>query len=141
MNISIFLMIVFQIIAIWIVPIIVVLPPLTGIWGQIGLECNSRICTILKDDNGNNPKHYLKLLAVYGPGLVLIAADVSIFLKMRVIVTYFLHAFPYTYVYIILYIFSANLGILRNMLRTTTNMKFSLPNNAIPAEFMADLRI
>ena len=78
-------------VAIWIAPLLILLPPLTGIWGQIGLECNSRICTILKDDNGNNPKNYLKLLAVAGPVLVLIAADVSIFLKMRVCVTYLLN--------------------------------------------------
>ena len=74
----------FQIIAIWVLPVLIMIPSLTGILGRHGLECNSRICTILEDENGNNVKNYLKLFAVAGPVLILLAADVSIFLKMRV---------------------------------------------------------
>ena len=63
---------------------LICLPSLIGVWGSHGLECNSRICTILEDENGNNPKDFLKLLAVAGPVVILTAADLSIFLKMRV---------------------------------------------------------
>ena len=77
---------IFQIIAIWVVPVLIMIPSLTGILGRHALECNSRICTILENENGHNWKTYLKLVAVAGPVLILLAADVSIFLRMRVIV-------------------------------------------------------
>ena len=65
-------------------PIIVIIPSLSGIWGRHGLECNSRVCTIIQDENGHNPKTILKLLAVALPVNILIAADISIFWKIRV---------------------------------------------------------
>jgi len=72
-----------KIIAIWVVPVLIMIPSLTGILGRHALECNSRICTILENENGHNWKTYLKLFAVAGPVFILLAADVSIFLRMR----------------------------------------------------------
>ena len=60
------------------------MPSLSGLWGRHGLECNSRICTIIDDEDGQNPRNMLKFLAVVLPVMILIVADTSIFWKMRV---------------------------------------------------------
>ena len=73
-----------KILCCWAIPLLLLMPSLSGIWGQHGLECNSRICTIIADENQNNPKMVLKLLAVALPITIMIAADISIFVKMRV---------------------------------------------------------
>ena len=73
-----------QIVVLWIIPIVLLIPSLSGLFGRHALECNSRICTLMEDDGGNNPKNLLKFLAVVGPVIILTAADISIFFRMRV---------------------------------------------------------
>ena len=63
---------------------IIFFPSLAGIWGRHGLECVSRNCTIIDDDNGQSLKDILKGLALILPVVILVVADVSIFWKMRV---------------------------------------------------------
>ena len=73
-----------QIATCWAASFLVLLPSLSGIWGHHGLECNSRSCTILDDQNGHNPKNLIKGLSLILPILILTVADASILWKMRV---------------------------------------------------------
>ena len=73
-----------QIAAVWIISFLIFVPSLSGIRGQHGLECDSRNCAILDDENGQNPTEILKGLGLILPVVILVVADVSIFWKMRV---------------------------------------------------------
>ena len=73
-----------QIAACWMISLLMFLPSLSGIWGQHGLECDSRKCTIVDDENGRNPLDLVRGLALILPVVILVVADISIFWKMRV---------------------------------------------------------
>ena len=60
------------------------IPSFFGIYGQHGLECYSRICTVIDDELGQNPKMILKGLGLIAPIVILTIADASILWKMRV---------------------------------------------------------
>lgn len=62
-----------QLLLIWIVSFGFMIPPLLGIWGQLGLEKNTFSCTILPK-NGQSPK---KALFVFGFALPCVAIIVS----------------------------------------------------------------
>ena len=60
------------------------LPTLFGSWGQFGLECSSRGCTIIDDEEARNPKNVLNGVGMVLPIVILVVADVSIIWKVRV---------------------------------------------------------
>ena len=74
----------FKIATCWILPVLVSIPSFFGIYGQHGLECYSRSCTVINDANGKNPKMILKGLGLITPIVILTIADASILWKMRV---------------------------------------------------------
>ena len=60
------------------------LPSLFGSWGQFGLECSTRGCTIIDDENHKNPKNVLNGVGMILPIVILLVADISIVWKVRV---------------------------------------------------------
>ena len=74
----------FQIACVWIAPAIFLLPTLVSSWGQFGLECSSRGCTIIDDKEARNPKNVLNGVGMVLPIAILVVADVSIIWKVRV---------------------------------------------------------
>lgn len=57
-------------------------PPLSGIWGQLGLDENTFSCTILEKD-GHSPKKFLFLVAFALPCLVITTSYSCIYWKVR----------------------------------------------------------
>ena len=68
----------------WTLPVLVLIPSFFGIYGKHGLECYSRICTVIDDEHGQNPKMILQGLGLIAPIVILTIADASILWKMRV---------------------------------------------------------
>ena len=68
----------------WAIPILFLLPSITGVYGIHGLECLSRSCTILKDENGKSIKNFLIAFGVGLPTSILILTNTSIYFKIRV---------------------------------------------------------
>ena len=68
----------------WTLPVLVLIPSFFGIYGKHGLECYSRICTVIDDEHGRNPKMILQGLGLIAPIVILTIADASILWKMRV---------------------------------------------------------
>lgn len=60
------------------------MPTLVSSWGQFGLECSSRGCTIIDDKEARNPKNVLNGVGMVLPIVILVVADVSIIWKVRV---------------------------------------------------------
>ena len=68
----------------WTLPVLVLIPSFFGIYGKHGLECYSRICTVIDDEHRQNPKMILQGLGLIAPIVILTIADASILWKMRV---------------------------------------------------------
>ena len=68
----------------WLIPLLFLLPSMTGVYGEHGLECLSRSCTILKDENGHSTKNFLFAFGFGLPTLVLLLTNTSIYIKIKV---------------------------------------------------------
>lgn len=68
----------------WLLPCLFVWPSFFGVYGRNALECVSRSCTIISDENGHSIKKFLLVLGVALPMAVLTATNVSIFAKVKV---------------------------------------------------------
>lgn len=73
--------IVLQLTFVWIVSFMLLLPPLLGIWGEMGLDEKTFSCTILKK-NGKSIKKCLFLVGFLLPCLVIIASYTCIYIKV-----------------------------------------------------------
>ena len=62
----------------------ILIPSAFEAWGKLGLECDTRGCTIIHDPNSNNPKEIIKGVSLILPIIILVVADASILWKMRV---------------------------------------------------------
>ncbi|XP_029165214.1 protein trapped in endoderm-1 [Nylanderia fulva] len=71
-----------MIIAIWTLSFLMLLPPLLGIWGTLGLDPASFSCTILKK-NGSSPKKFLFVLGFVVPCLVISVSYFCIYWRVR----------------------------------------------------------
>ncbi|CAG5100812.1 Similar to Tre1: Protein trapped in endoderm-1 (Drosophila melanogaster) [Cotesia congregata] len=71
-----------MLIAIWVVSFSLLLPPLTGIWGRLGLNSKTFSCTILQK-NGKSPKKMLFVIGFVIPCVVIIVSYLCIYWKVR----------------------------------------------------------
>jgi len=67
----------------WLIPILMLLPSYTGAKGSMGLQKHTQSCTILVDDEGDNPKKLFYAIGFGIPSVTLIVSDIAIFFKMR----------------------------------------------------------
>lgn len=71
-----------MLIAIWVLSFTLLLPPLTGIWGRLGLDEKTFSCTILRK-NGKSPKKMLFVIGFIIPCVVIIVSYLCIYWKVR----------------------------------------------------------
>ncbi|KAH0540351.1 protein trapped in endoderm-1 [Cotesia glomerata] len=71
-----------MLIAIWVVSFSLLLPPLTGIWGRLGLDPKTFSCTILQK-NDKSPKKMLFVIGFVIPCVVIIVSYLCIYWKVR----------------------------------------------------------
>lgn len=71
-----------QLISIWSVAFLLMLPPLVGVWGKLGLHPPTFSCTIL-DKDGKSPKKFVFLLGFFLPCIVIIIAYSCIYYSVR----------------------------------------------------------
>ncbi|GJQ68560.1 hypothetical protein Trydic_g14411 [Trypoxylus dichotomus] len=76
------LSILLQLLFIWTVSFLIMLPPLLGIWGQLDLHPPTFSCTILEKD-GKSPKKFIFLVGFALPCVVIIISYICIYLKVR----------------------------------------------------------
>ncbi|KOC70267.1 Protein trapped in endoderm-1 [Habropoda laboriosa] len=74
--------IILMLIAIWTLSFSLLLPPLLGFWGTLGLEKTTFSCTILKK-NGSSPKKFLFVLGFIVPCAVICVSYLCIYWKVR----------------------------------------------------------
>ncbi|GAB1863173.1 Gustatory receptor trehalose 1 [Camponotus japonicus] len=71
-----------MLIAIWTLSFLMLLPPLLGIWGTLGLDSATFSCTILKK-NGSSPKKFLFVLGFVVPCVVISVSYLCIYWRVR----------------------------------------------------------
>ncbi|CAL4200440.1 unnamed protein product, partial [Meganyctiphanes norvegica] len=71
-----------QVAIVWLFSFGMMLPPLLGVWGQLGLDPASFSCTILKKD-GKSPKKFLFLFGLIVPMISIICCYSAIYVKVR----------------------------------------------------------
>ncbi|KAK9693037.1 7 transmembrane receptor (rhodopsin family) [Popillia japonica] len=71
-----------QLLFIWAGSFLIMLPPLLGIWGQLGLHPSTFSCTIL-EKNGKSPKKFIFLVGFALPCVVIIISYICIYLKVK----------------------------------------------------------
>lgn len=72
----------FQLCSIWLISFGLMIPPMLGIWGQLGLDNHTFSCTILPKD-GHSPKKFLFVVGFALPCLVIIVSYSCIYWKVR----------------------------------------------------------
>ncbi|CAG9760179.1 unnamed protein product [Ceutorhynchus assimilis] len=71
-----------QLLCTWGMAFLIMVPPLLGIWGQLGLDPTTFSCTILEKD-GKSPKKTIFIFGIGFPCLVIIIAYSCIYWKVR----------------------------------------------------------
>ncbi|KAH1030032.1 hypothetical protein HUJ05_003170 [Dendroctonus ponderosae] len=71
-----------QLLCTWGIAFLIMIPPLTGIWGQLGLDRSTFSCTILEKD-GKSPKKAIFIFGFGFPCLVIIIAYSCIYWTVR----------------------------------------------------------
>lgn len=71
-----------QLLCTWGIAFLIMLPPLIGIWGQLGLDPSTFSCTILEKD-GKSPKKVIFLVGFVLPCVVIILAYSCIYCSVR----------------------------------------------------------
>ncbi|XP_049874285.1 protein trapped in endoderm-1 isoform X2 [Pectinophora gossypiella] len=71
-----------QLLLVWFVSFGLMVPPLLGIWGQLGLDHDTFSCTILPKD-GKSPKKYLFVFGFALPCVVIIVSYSCIYWRVR----------------------------------------------------------
>lgn len=74
--------IILMLIIIWTLSFSLLLPPLFGFWGRLGLEPSTFSCTILKK-NGTSPKKFLFVLGFIVPCVVISVSYMCIYWRVR----------------------------------------------------------
>ncbi|XP_055682191.1 protein trapped in endoderm-1 [Lutzomyia longipalpis] len=72
-----------QLFLVWVVAFSLLIPPLLGVWGQMGLDELTFSCTILPDDAGRSPKKVLFLVGFLIPCIVIIISYTCIYCTVR----------------------------------------------------------
>ena len=55
----------------WLLPLCMLLPSVSGVFGYHGLKCSTRSCTLLRDSNGHSPKPLFYIVGLILPCTVL----------------------------------------------------------------------
>ena len=71
-----------MLVAIWTLSFSLLIPPLIGVWGRLGLDTATFSCTILKK-NGKSPKKLLFVLGFMVPCFVIIVSYLCIYWRVR----------------------------------------------------------
>lgn len=71
-----------MLIVVWTLSFFMLLPPLLGIWGTLGLDSATFSCTILKK-NGSSPKKFLFVLGFLVPCIVISVSYLCIYWRVR----------------------------------------------------------
>ncbi|XP_011868593.1 PREDICTED: protein trapped in endoderm-1 [Vollenhovia emeryi] len=71
-----------MLIVIWTLSFLMLLPPLLGIWGTLGLDSATFSCTILRK-NGSSPKKFLFVLGFIVPCVVISVSYLCIYWRVR----------------------------------------------------------
>ncbi|CAG9088727.1 unnamed protein product [Plutella xylostella] len=71
-----------QLFLVWLVSFGLMVPPLLGIWGRLGLDTETFSCTILRN-HGRSPKKYLFVFGFALPCVVIIVSYSCIYWKVR----------------------------------------------------------
>ncbi|XP_030755999.1 protein trapped in endoderm-1 [Sitophilus oryzae] len=71
-----------QLLCTWGIAFLIMLPPLLGIWGQLGLDPSTFSCTILEKD-GKSPKKVIFLIGFALPCIIIILAYSCIYCSVR----------------------------------------------------------
>lgn len=74
--------VILMILAVWIVSFLILLPPLLGIWGSMGLDAETYSCTILKKED-KSPKKLLFLAGILPPFVIVLYCYTRILLSVR----------------------------------------------------------
>ena len=68
----------------WILPFLVMLPSTIGIWGIHALECYSRTCTLMRDENNHSPRDVLFGVGAVTPTIIMLLLSASMLIKIKV---------------------------------------------------------
>lgn len=68
--------------AVWIMSFLLLLPPLLGFWGSMGLDEETYSCTILKKD-GKSPKKLLFMFGIIPPFVIVLYCYTRILISVR----------------------------------------------------------
>jgi len=68
---------------VWMFSFGLLIPPLAGLWGTLGLDPPTFSCTILRDSAGRSPKKFLFLFGFLLPCLAIIVCYSAIFYRVR----------------------------------------------------------
>lgn len=68
---------------VWMFSFGLVVPPLAGVWGTMGLDPATFSCTILRDSNDRSPKKFLFLFGFLLPCVAIIVCYSAIFYRVR----------------------------------------------------------
>lgn len=74
---------VIMIASIWVLSVLLLLPPLLGIWGTLGYDRDVGTCTILPDNSNKSPKMFLYITAFILPSVIFIVCYTRIFFVVR----------------------------------------------------------
>ncbi|XP_059616446.1 protein trapped in endoderm-1-like [Phlebotomus argentipes] len=72
-----------QLFLVWVVSFSLLIPPVLGVWGQMGLDEMTFSCTILPDESGRSPKKVLFLVGFLIPCIVIIISYTCIYWTVR----------------------------------------------------------
>ena len=68
----------------WVFPILLLALPLTKLWGEFVLECGTRDCVIIRNEEGTRLLGFLTLFGFLLPVFTLIIANIAIFSRVKV---------------------------------------------------------
>lgn len=71
-----------MIIAVWLFSFLILIPPLLGVWGTMGLDEETFSCTILKKD-GKSPKKLLFMFGILPPFVIVLYCYTRILISVR----------------------------------------------------------
>ena len=72
-----------MILFVWLFSFGIMIPPLSGVWGTLGLDPETFSCTVLKDAGGNSPKKLIFVMGFIIPCVVIILCYSVIFYTVR----------------------------------------------------------
>ncbi|XP_055713608.1 protein trapped in endoderm-1 [Phlebotomus papatasi] len=72
-----------QLLFVWLVAFSLLIPPLLGVWGKMGLDEMTFSCTILPDEAGHSPKKVFFLVGFLIPCIVIIISYTCIYWTVR----------------------------------------------------------